>query len=132
MAENMITHRGTTTGYQAVGDEVRSDAGSPRPASFSLGSQFRQSFTPPEPLGQPPRAPAGPQEKCQERPEPPEDDDGQGGADSREYSARLEMPGAAYGGAAWTRGGPLADAITNGDRPAIEGPKVIGGATEAL
>ena len=51
MAQNTLTHRGTTTGYQPVGDEVRADARQPRVFSPSVGTQLRQPFTSPEPLG---------------------------------------------------------------------------------
>lgn len=118
MAQNTLTHRGTTTGYQPVGDEVRADARQPRAFSPSVGTQLRQPFTSPEPLGG--AAPSSQAER-QERQEQPEEGDGQE-PDSWHWTARAEPAGPAYGGAAWNGGGgPLADAITNGDRgPAVE------------
>jgi hypothetical protein len=123
------SYAGNVSGYQAVGDEVRADAGSPRAAAGgSVGASIGGQFADVRPLGQPPRA----DQDKQEKPERPADED-QGDGDSWRYTATVEAPGPSFGGAAWTNGGPLADAITSGDRgPAIEpaAPKVIAGIAE--
>jgi hypothetical protein len=122
-------YAGNVSGFRAVGDEVRADAGSPRAAGGSVGASIGGQFSDVRPLGQPPRIT---QDK-QEQPERPGDDEDQGDGDSWSYAATVEAPGPAHGGAAWTNGGPLADAITSGDRGlAIEpaGPKVIAGIAE--
>jgi hypothetical protein len=115
------------TGYQAAGDEVRADSGQPKAGSAMDGAQFRQPFTPPEPLGNP--APDG--QHQQERPELPEKESP--GKPSRDpWTVHVRVEGPAYGGAAWNGGGgPLAGAI-GGGRKAIESGarKVIRGIAE--
>jgi hypothetical protein len=132
MAQQTLTHTGSITGYQAVGDEVRADAGQPKAVSAMDGPQFRQPFSSPQPLGSPPD---------QDRPEPPEPDDDHGQADhgqadddgSWSWTASAGTPGPAYGGALYNGGGELANVISGTKPLAIESaaPKVIAGTIEA-
>ncbi len=98
--QNSLTRRGTTTGFQSAGDEVRADAGSPKAPSAMGGAQFRPPFTPPEPLG----GAAQNDDRQQDRPELPEEPPtAEGGG--WQYKATVEAPGPAYGGAAYNGGG---------------------------
>lgn len=130
MAPQTLTHRGSMMGYQAAGDEVRADAGSPRTSGALSRGQFRQPFSPPEsPLGK--QSPATSQ-KQQELPElledePSADDNGW------RYTATVIAPAPAYGGASWNGGGgELANAISGTAPKAIEPAKVIPGAVEDI
>jgi hypothetical protein len=127
VAPQTLTHTGSMTGYQPVGDEVRADAGTPHASgpgsvSPSIGGQFAGV----RPLGQPGRAG---QDDQDERPEPPERDEA-GNARRDAYSVTVEHQGPAYGGAAYTSGGQVADSISNApERASVEPPagKVIQG-----
>jgi hypothetical protein len=134
MAQNSLTHRGTTTGYVSNGPEITADAGQPKAGGTAGGAQLREPFRPPAgPAAKPPQARRS--GKAQERPEMP-DDESPADDDAWRWTATVVAPGPAYSGAAWNGGGgALANAISFGDAPKAIGSgagKVIEGALEDL
>ena len=131
MAQQTITHTGTMTGYVSHGPDVRADAGQPHAAGSDSGPMTRVPFAAPAgPIGKPPSAPG---EKRPELPELPDEESAP--CDSWRYTATVEAPGPAYGGAAWNGGGgELANAISGTVPRAIESGagKVIAGIAEVI
>ena len=136
--------------------EYRADARSPKGGGSGAGGSSVPDFSYPSPLGGAP-SPGEEQERKEPEQKKPKQSAGTGGQNSSgpggqapgavvaqnsggqgqgngwNYQATVVAPGPAYGGAAWTNGGPLADAISGTTRPAIgAGPKVIKGAIEAV
>ena len=129
MPQQTLTHTGTMTGYQPVGDEVRGDAHQPHAASGVSGPQWRVPFSgDQEPLGQP-----GQDAEQPGKPDLAPDGQSPAGDTGWLYSAHVEAPGPAYGGAAWNNGGgTLANTISGTGTRAIESgaEKVIAGIAE--
>lgn len=130
MAQHSIgPYAGRVSGYVSNGPEFRADASQPRAASIGGTPQVRTPFAADaEPLSQPPRA----RERQREQPELPEDESPAEG-DSWHWTATVQAPGPAYGGAAWNGGGgELANMISGTAPRAIESSagKVIAGAIE--
>jgi hypothetical protein len=122
-------YAGNVTGYVSNGPEFRADAGQPRPASAGGTPQVRDPFQPPQPLSSPAPQAKRP-ERDQEHGETPSAESPAVG-DSWRWTATVEAPGPAYGGAAWNGGGgELANTISGTTPKAIGAGKVIAGIAE--